>query len=107
MVNVWIHKPGDGEPFLAASVSVAEAIRAFDLDSAVFIAPLGGKAPRLTEPEPLLDDPDPEAVVFEVLAREENGAAKAGYYASGMTADTVQELLAEEWAKGTGQAGGN
>ena len=102
MVKVWIHKPGSDEPLLAANVTIADAMRDFDLDQAEFISPPDANPQR---PEPLVDDTDPEAVVFEVESGEQDGKRRAGYYASRMTADTIQELIAEEWAKGAASAG--
>ncbi len=94
MVNVWIHKPGGTEPFLVIEMSLQDCATQFDLQDAKFLQPLGEGSP--TAPGPLGVDPDPELVVFEVLPDEQTALIKPGYYASHMTADTVQELIGEE-----------
>ena len=96
MVKVWTHKPGASEPFLAIELNLEICARQFDLEDADFLQPLGAHPPTKAAPGPLGDDPDPGLVVFEVLADEQTAQLKPGYYASHMTADTVQELLAEE-----------
>ncbi len=96
MVKVWIHKPGGSEPFLLTETSVQNCATQFDLKEADFLQPLGEHPPTTKEPGPLGSNPDPELVVFEVLADEVLGKIKPGYYASHMTYDTVQELIGEE-----------
>ena len=93
MVKVWIHKPGTTEPLEVAEVTVAQCTAEFDLGDAKFLQPLGKHPPSVREPGPLGANPDPELVVFEVLADEGSGKIKPGYYVSGMEADTVRELL--------------
>jgi hypothetical protein len=104
MVKVWIHKPGGEEPFLVTEMSVEACAAQFDLADAEFLKPLGAHPPTPAAPGPLGDDQDPELVLFEVLPEDQDGTMRAGYYVSHMTADTVQELIGEEWAEGTGQA---
>ncbi len=94
MIKVWIHKPGGEAPFMLADMSAEDCAKQFDLDEAKFLRALDPSKPM--SPPPLAADTDPELVVFEVLADEEGGKYKPGYYASKMTADTVQELIGEE-----------
>ncbi len=94
MVKVWIHKPGGLEPFLVTEMSVQDCAAQFDLNDAKFLQPLGDRQPMV--PAPLGDDPNPALVIFEVLPDEAAADIKAGYYASSMNADTVQELVGEE-----------
>lgn len=96
MVKVWIHKPGGSEPFLITEMSLKDCIAQFDLEDARFLQPLGERPPTASTPGPLGTDPNPQLVVFEVLAGDEPAPIKPGYYASQMTADTVLELIGEE-----------
>jgi hypothetical protein len=96
MVKVWIHKLGGTDPLLATEMSLSDCTAQFDLDRAKFMQPLGEHPPSPSEPGPLGADPNPELVVFEVLADEQSGRITPGYYASAMTADTVQTLLASD-----------
>lgn len=96
MVKLWTHRKGGGEPFLMLEVTLAECQRQYDLENAEFLQPLGEHPPTPQAPGPLGDNPDPQLVVFEVLADESSDKIRPGYYASHMSADTVQELLAEE-----------
>ena len=96
MVKVWIHKPGGTEPFLVTEMSLQDCITRFDLQDAKFLHPLGERPPTAQAPGPLGVNPDPGLVVFEVLPDEQTAMLKSGYYASLMTADTVQELIGEE-----------
>ncbi len=93
MVKVWIHKPGGTEPFLVTEMSLQNCATQFDLQDAKFLQPLG--EPPWTAAGPLGANPDPKLVVFEVLPDEQTALIEPGYYASHMTADTVQELLGE------------
>jgi|GEM_PF-3417058 len=96
MVKIWIHKHGSTEPQLVTEISLQDCASQFDLAAAKYLQPLSDAAPTAASPGPLGDDADPQLVVFEVLAGEETGQIKAGYYASKMSADTVQELIGEE-----------
>ena len=96
MVKVWIHKPGGMEPLLVTEMTLKDCVTQFDLEEAEFMQPLGAHPPTSRDPGPLGADPDPELVVFEVLSDEQSALVKSGYYASHMTADTVQELIGEE-----------
>lgn len=96
MVKIWIHKPGGVEPYLVTEMSVENCTRQFDLQDAEYVQSLGSRPPTPKAPGPLGDDLDPELVVFEVLADEQNATIEPGYYVSQMTADTVQELLSED-----------
>jgi hypothetical protein len=96
MVKVWIHKPGGTEPFLVTEMSLQDCAMQFDLQDAKFLQPLGERSLTALAPGPFGADPDPELVVFEVLPDEQTALIKSGYYASHMTADTVQELIGEE-----------
>jgi hypothetical protein len=92
MVNVWIHTPGGTAPYLLTEMEVDACSDKFDLDDATYLRPLGDQPP---EAPPALGD-DPEVVVFEVLQSESTDSLKTGFYASGMSADTVRELIGEE-----------
>ncbi|MEQ9640654.1 MAG: hypothetical protein RIM84_11580 [Alphaproteobacteria bacterium] len=94
MIKVWIHKPGGQAPFLMTEMTADECATQFDLGTAKYLRPLDPSQPLA--PPPLATDTDPELVVFEVLADEEGGTYKPGYYASEMTADAVQVLIGEE-----------
>ena len=96
MVKIWTHKPGGAEPFLVTEMSLSECMAEFDLADARFLEPLGEHPPTAGAPGPLGADPDPELVVFEVLADDGTEEIKPGYYASKMTAETVQTLIGEE-----------
>jgi len=96
MVKVWIHKPGGTEPFLVTEMSVQDCTTQFDLQEAMFLQPLGERPPTSKAPGPLGVNPDPALVVFEVLLDERTTLIKPGYYASHITAETVQELVGEE-----------
>jgi hypothetical protein len=96
MVKVWTHKPGGMEPFLVTEMSVNECAAQFDLEDAIFLAPLTKHSPSAAEPGPLGTNKDPGLVLFEVLADEANAQIKPGYYVSAMTADTVHELIGED-----------
>ena len=96
MVKVWIHKPGGAAPFLVTEISLQACAAHFDLAEATFLQPLWEGPPTAATPGPLGDDLDSELVVFEVLADEDGGPIKPGYYASKMTASTVLELIGEE-----------
>lgn len=96
MVKMWIHKPGGDAPFLINEISLADCLAQFDLADAKFLQPLGDHPPSPDAPGPLGDDPNPELVVFEVLGDETATDIQPGYYASHMTANTVQELIGEE-----------
>lgn len=95
MVKVWIHKPGGTEPFLVTEMSLQDCATQFDLQEARFLQPLG-EGPTTAAAGPLGTDLNPALVVFEVLPDEQTALIKSGYYASHMTADTVQELIGEE-----------
>ena len=95
MVKIWTHKPGGVEPVLVTEMSLSECRAEFDLDEAKFLEPLGEHPPTPSAPGPLGADTNPELVVFEVLP-DDDGGMKPGYYASKMTADTVQTLIGEE-----------
>jgi len=96
MVKVWIHKPGGAEPLLLTEIGLQDCLSQFDLDAATFLQPLGDRPPSPPAPGPLGADADPDLVVFEVLPDEQTGQIKPGFYASKMTAATVQELIGEE-----------
>ena len=96
MVKLWAHRKGGEAPFLLLEITLAECLRQYDLENAEFLQPLGEHPPSPQAPGPLGDDPDSQLVVFEVLADEPSEKVGPGYYASHMSADTVQELLAEE-----------
>ena len=96
MVKVWTHKRGGTEPFLVTEMSLQDCTAQFDLQEARFLQPLGERPPTAAAGGPLGADLDPELVVFEVLPDEQTALIKSGYYASHMTADTVQELIGEE-----------
>jgi hypothetical protein len=96
MVKVWIHKPGGTEPLQVAEMTMQDCVSQFDLEEAEYMQELGAHPPTPRAPGPLGADPDPELVVFEVLSDEKTARVKPGYYASHMTADTVQELIGEE-----------
>ena len=96
MVKLWVHKPGGVQPRLVTEISLADCLRQYDLEDAAFLQPLGEHPPTPEAPGPIGTDTDPQAVIFEVLADEQTSSVKPGYYHSRMTADTVQELLAEE-----------
>jgi hypothetical protein len=96
MVKVWIHKPGGTEPFLVTEMSLQDCATQFDLQDAKFLEPLGEHPPTALVPGPLGSNPEPELVMFEVLSDEQTTQIKSGYYASHMTAETVQELIGEE-----------
>ena len=95
MVKVWIHKRGGTEPFLVTELSLQDCATQFDLQDARFLQPLGERPPTALVPGPLGTNPEPELVVFEVLPDGQTALIKAGYYASHMTAGTVQELVGE------------
>lgn len=96
MVKVWIHNPGGAAPFFVSEMTLQDCVTQFDLEESEFLQPLGEHPPTARAPGPLGADPDPELVVFEVLPDERSARVKPGYYASHMTADTVQELIGEE-----------
>ncbi len=96
MVKVWIHNPGGTEPLLLTEMTMQDCVTQFDLEEAEYMQALGAHPPTVPAPGPLGADPDPELVVFEVLSDERTARVKPGYYASHMTADTVQELIGEE-----------
>ena len=96
MVKLWAHKKGGEEPFLLLEITLAECLRQYDLENAEFLQPLGEHPPTSQAPGPIGGDSDPQRVVFEVLADESSDTIRPGYYASHMSADTMQELLAEE-----------
>lgn len=96
MVKISIHKRDGKEPFLVTEMSLEDCTKSFDLGEAKFLQLLGDRQPTARKPGSLSENPDPELVIFEVLAGEQTAEIEPGYYASNMTADTVQELLGEE-----------
>jgi hypothetical protein len=96
MVKVWIHKRGGTEPFLVIEMSLQDCATQFDLHDAEFMQPLDDGPPSAQKPGPLGDNADPDLVVFEVMPNDQTTVVKPGYYASHMSAGTVQELIGEE-----------